>query len=29
VFVRTCPTLATPEDEARAAKEFSKPARGT
>ena len=29
VFVRTCPTLATPEDEVRAAKEFSKPARGT
>ena len=29
VFVRTCPTLATPEDEARAAKGFRQPARGT
>lgn len=29
VFVRACPTVATPEDEERAAKEFRKPARGT
>ena len=27
VFVRTCPTLATPEDEARVAEEFRKQAR--
>ena len=27
VFVRTCPTLATPEDEARVAEEFRKLAR--
>lgn len=28
VFVRACPTVATPEDEARVAKEPSKRARG-